>query len=39
LGSTDYRSQYVFKADDNKVTKGRYEIPNFMLKRKEERKK
>ena len=34
LYSTDYRSPYIFEAGEESVTKGRYAVPNFTLRRK-----
>lgn len=34
LYSTDYRSPYIFEANEEIVIKGRYEVPNYTLKRK-----
>lgn len=36
LNSTDYRSPYTYDATDDMVPKGRYQIPAFTLKQKEE---
>lgn len=34
LYSTDYRSPYIFEANEEIVIKGRYGVPNYTLKRK-----
>ena len=34
LYSTDYRSPYTFETSEDLITKGRYAVPNFTLRRK-----